>query len=184
MGSSVFVRICPYLSDFVKKNCKFLIFSTFNPLKILVFLAKLPKIHYLCNVTKQLREWRQRRHIWVVTYTKQPNLHKILMIIKTYQKSHLAHLFSPNLSQESANRRLRRWINGDQKLCENLRKVGFFDHQRDHFFTKKEVELLFEYIGEPCNWLIFNILNNPKVSKCQSVKVSNSFRATKIPANK
>ena len=40
---------------------------------------------------------------------------------------------------------------GDQKLCEELRKVGFFDHQRDHFFTKKEVELLFEYIGEPCN---------------------------------
>ena len=36
-----------------------------------------------------------------------------------------------------------------QKLCEELRKVGFFDHQRDHFFTKKEVELLFEYIGEP-----------------------------------
>ncbi|MCF2611252.1 hypothetical protein I6E75_13585 [Prevotella copri] len=29
--------------------------------------------------------------------------------------------------------------------------MGFFDHQRDHFFTKKEVELLFEYIGEPCN---------------------------------
>ena len=73
------------------------------------------------------------------------------MIIKTDQKSHLAHLFSPNLSQESANRRLRRWIIGDQKLCEELRKVGFFDHQRDHFFTKKEVELLFEYIGEPCN---------------------------------
>ena len=115
------VRICPYLSDFVKKNCKFLIFSTFNPLKILVFLAKLPKIHYLCNVTKQLREWRQRRHIWVVTCTNQPTLHKILMIIKTYQKSHLAHLFF---------------------TC-------FFDHQRDHFFTKKEVELLFEYIGEP-----------------------------------
>ena len=130
MGSSVFVRICPYLSDFVKKNCKFLIFSTFNPLKILVFLAKLPKIHYLCNVTKQLR--------------------------RSYQKSHLAHLFSPNLSQESANRRLRRWINGDQKLCENLRKVGFFDHQRDHFFTKKEVELIFEYIGDPYNWLEYN----------------------------
>ena len=178
------VRICPYLSDFVKKNCKFLIFSTFNPLKILVFLAKLPKIHYLCNVTKQLREWRQRRHIWEVTYTNQPTLHITRMIIKTYQKSHLAHLFSPNLSQESANRRLRRWINGDQKLCEELRKVGFFDHQRDHFFTKKEVELLFEYIGEPCKWLNINILNNSKVSRCQSVKVSNSFRAAKIPANK
>ena len=94
------------------------------------------------------------------------------MIIKTYQKSHIAHLFSPNLSQESANRRLRRWINGDQKLCEELRKVGFFDHQRDHFFTKKEVELLFEYIGEPCKWLNINILNNSKVSRCQGVKVS------------
>ena len=80
------------------------------------------------------------------------------MIIKTYQKSHLARLFSPELSQESANRRLRRWINGDRKLCEELRKVGFFDHQRDHFFTKKEVELLFEYIGEPCNWLNITIL--------------------------
>ena len=102
------------------------------------------------------------------------------MIIKTYQKSHLAHLFSPNLSQESANRRLRRWIIGDQKLCEELRKVGFFDHQRDHFFTKKEVELLFEYIGEPCNWLNINILNNSRCQRCQGVKVSNSFRATKF----
>ena len=94
------------------------------------------------------------------------------MIIKNYRKSHLAHLFSPNLSQESANRRLRRWIIGDQKLCEELRKVGFFDHQRDHFFTKKEVELLFEYIGEPCNWLNITILNNSRCQRCQGVKVS------------
>ena len=71
------------------------------------------------------------------------------MLIKSYLKSQLAQLYSPNLSQESARRRLNRWISGDKQLCDALREVGYFDHQKDHYFTKREVALLFEFIGDP-----------------------------------
>ena len=71
------------------------------------------------------------------------------MLIKSYPKSFLAKCFSPELSEDSASRRLRRWIDGDRTLKEELQKIGYFDHQRSQYFTKKEVALLFEYIGEP-----------------------------------
>ena len=35
------------------------------------------------------------------------------------------------------------------KLCDALREVGYFDHQKDHYFTKREIALLFEFIGDP-----------------------------------
>ena len=71
------------------------------------------------------------------------------MLIKSYPKSFLAKCFSPELSEDSASRRLRRWIDGDIELKNELQKIGYFDHQRSKYFTKKEVALLFEYIGEP-----------------------------------
>lgn len=71
------------------------------------------------------------------------------MIIKSYPKSHLAHLYSPELSLKSAKARLNRWINGDRDLKAALHAIGYFDHQHDHYFTKREVALLFEYIGDP-----------------------------------
>lgn len=71
------------------------------------------------------------------------------MIVKSYPKSHLAHLYSPELSPKSAKARLNRWINGDRDLVAALRNVGYFDHQHDHYFTRREVALLFEYIGDP-----------------------------------
>ena len=71
------------------------------------------------------------------------------MLIKSYPKTHLAKCYSPELSEDSALRRLRRWINGDRDLKSELQKIGYFDHQRSQYFTKKEVALLFEYIGEP-----------------------------------
>lgn len=71
------------------------------------------------------------------------------MLIKSYSKSYLAKRFSPELSEKSASRRLRRWIDGDRDLKTELQKIGYFDHQRAQYFTKQEVALLFEYIGEP-----------------------------------
>lgn len=71
------------------------------------------------------------------------------MLIKTYPKSTIYKLYSPTLTQDAARRRLNRWINGDRDLQAALSAVGYFEHRRDHYFTKREVALLFEYIGEP-----------------------------------
>ena len=60
------------------------------------------------------------------------------------------------------------------KTMRRTPKSGIFRPSARPFFTKKEVELLFEYIGKPCNWLIFNVLNfeGVKVSKCHGVKLN------------
>lgn len=71
------------------------------------------------------------------------------MIIKSYPKSHIYQLYSPGMSPDSARRRLNRWINGDRDLKAALHDVGYFEHKNDHYFTKREVALLFEYIGDP-----------------------------------
>lgn len=71
------------------------------------------------------------------------------MIIKSYPKNHLCSMYFPTLNQDSARRKLNRWINGDRDLVAALRNVGYFDHQHDHYFTRREVALLFEYIGDP-----------------------------------
>ena len=71
------------------------------------------------------------------------------MIIKSYSKSHLAQLYAPELSPKAATNRLARWINGDRDLKAALHDIGYFEHKNDHYFTKKEVALLFEYIGDP-----------------------------------
>lgn len=71
------------------------------------------------------------------------------MIIKTYQKSHLAQLYSPELTTKAALRKLSRWINGDRDLKSALSAIGYFEHKNDRYFTRHEVALLFEYIGDP-----------------------------------
>jgi len=71
------------------------------------------------------------------------------MIIKSYSKAELAHLYAPELSPKGAHNRLGRWINGDQQLLKALSQVGYFRHQQNHYFTKQEVEILVEFLGEP-----------------------------------
>lgn len=71
------------------------------------------------------------------------------MTIKSYPKAHLAHLYAPELSPRAAVNRLNRWINGDRDLKAALQNIGYFEHKNDHYFTKREVALLFEYIGDP-----------------------------------
>ena len=71
------------------------------------------------------------------------------MLIKTYPKNFLAQRYMPELKPRSASRAMNRWISGDKTLMEELRKVGYFEHIKNHYYTKQEVALLFEYIGEP-----------------------------------
>jgi len=71
------------------------------------------------------------------------------MTVKSYSKAELAHLYAPELTPTGARVRLNRWINGDQDLLRSLSNVGYFRHQQNHYFTKQEVQILFEFLGEP-----------------------------------
>jgi len=72
-----------------------------------------------------------------------------IMIIKSYSKAELAHLYAPGLSANGARGRLNRWINGDRDLLKSLSEVGYFTHQQNHYFTKQEVAIILDYLGEP-----------------------------------
>ncbi len=69
------------------------------------------------------------------------------MEIRPYSKSELAHAYAPDISQQSAVKRLVTWIKINGELSENLRRAGYYKNQR--MFTSKQVSLIFEYIGEP-----------------------------------
>ena len=100
--------------------------------------CKIINIYYLCTIITFIFNNNNR--------ILHPTKH---MLIKSYPKAHIAHLYSPELSAHSARNRLNRWISGDKQLCAALRDVGYFDHQKDHYFTKREIALLFEFIGDP-----------------------------------
>lgn len=67
--------------------------------------------------------------------------------IKSYTKGELAHLYNPTQCYVSAVRTLRKWINRNEKLREDLSASGYIPSQ--HTFTPKQVELIFTYLGRP-----------------------------------
>lgn len=69
------------------------------------------------------------------------------MRIATYSKRELAMLYAPNLSGKSAVNRLVKWISINKPLSDELQKVGYRKTQR--VFTCKQVELIFDFLGEP-----------------------------------
>ena len=139
----------PYLSVFVKIISKFLIFNAFKLHIIRNFLAKQEKICYLCIVAKQLwsgaKEDILRGNVHETTnlciqINDHQNLSKIASCTPVFTK------FEPIIGK-STTPQMDKWR---PKTMRRAPQSRLFDHQRDHFFTKKEVELLFEYIGEPC----------------------------------
>ena len=66
---------------------------------------------------------------------------------RTFGRTELAQLYSPDLTAEAAWRKLKRWIalNGD--LTARLTELGYRPSQRS--FTPKMVEFIFYYLGEP-----------------------------------
>ena len=66
---------------------------------------------------------------------------------RTFGRTELAQLYSPDLTAEAAWRKLKRWIalNGD--LTQELLKLGYTPSQRS--FTPKMVACIFHYLGEP-----------------------------------
>jgi hypothetical protein len=67
--------------------------------------------------------------------------------IQQYTKFALASAYFPESSYAAANRRLRRWIAGNQDLQAQLAETGY--QQSQHHFTARQTALIFEYFGEP-----------------------------------
>lgn len=69
------------------------------------------------------------------------------MKIQAYSKKELALAYAPNLSMSGALNRLAEWIRHNPALVRALEETGYTVRQR--VFTCKQVELIFEYLGEP-----------------------------------
>lgn len=68
-------------------------------------------------------------------------------VIKTYLKVVLARLYNPHLSDEGAMRKMRRWINRQPQLKEQMAALQV--SPTDRHYTPKQVRLIVEYLGEP-----------------------------------
>ena len=67
--------------------------------------------------------------------------------IHSYTKSELAQLYFPGVPRSSALRRLNRYINNAHGLLPALLATGY--RVNDRHFTRRQVQLIFEYLGEP-----------------------------------
>lgn len=71
------------------------------------------------------------------------------MEIKAYSKKELAVAYGQNMSMSGALNRLREWICGNPELMEALKRTGYDPQKKTHLFTRYQVALIFEYLGEP-----------------------------------
>lgn len=67
--------------------------------------------------------------------------------MRTYSKMELAQLYMPTLSPFTARLQLMRWIADNDELQQALRATGYNKHNK--LFTPKQVELIFNHLGEP-----------------------------------
>ena len=59
----------------------------------------------------------------------------------------LAMAYAPELSNNAARKRLKKWLNINPQLMQSLREAGYRDRQR--VLTPRQVEVIYEYLGEP-----------------------------------
>lgn len=69
------------------------------------------------------------------------------MQVKSYTKKELALAYSPAVSMTAALNRLASWIKTNKALSAALEQTGYQVRQR--VFTCRQVELIFEYLGQP-----------------------------------
>ena len=62
-------------------------------------------------------------------------------------KSQLAQLYMPDKKRRTATNRLSEWINYCPQLLTALLATGYKKKQKD--FTPAQVQLIYEYLGEP-----------------------------------
>ena len=68
-------------------------------------------------------------------------------ITKTYGRTELAQLYSPDLTPDAAWRLLKHWISFNRELSRELHDMGYSQRQRT--FTPRQVGRIFYYLGEP-----------------------------------
>ena len=68
-------------------------------------------------------------------------------ITRIYGRTELAQLYCPELTADAAWRKLKRWIELNRDLAQELQKLGYTHSQRT--FTPKMVACIFYYLGEP-----------------------------------
>lgn len=66
-----------------------------------------------------------------------------------FTKFQIALQYFPELMDRPkvALQKLRRWIRQSEGLCEALARTGY--RQQQLTFSKRQVELIYEYLGEP-----------------------------------
>lgn len=68
-------------------------------------------------------------------------------LIKAYGWQELAVLYAPELTPESASKRLGYWIRYHPNLSQALQEAGWKKGQR--VLTPLQVEVIIKYLGEP-----------------------------------
>lgn len=67
--------------------------------------------------------------------------------IRSYGRTELALLYSPQISPDAAWRKLHRWIDRYPGLTDRLRALGYDGHTRS--FTSQQVRAIVDALGEP-----------------------------------
>jgi hypothetical protein len=67
--------------------------------------------------------------------------------IRVYGKGELARMYFPRISEESAVKRLMRWIHKSEELKRELKQYDY--KERERTFTGRQVEAIFYHLGEP-----------------------------------
>ena len=68
-------------------------------------------------------------------------------IHKDYGRTELALRYAPTLTPDAAWKKLKRWINLNRDLTQELAQLGYTPHQRS--FTPRMVSRIMYYLGEP-----------------------------------
>lgn len=68
-------------------------------------------------------------------------------VVKSYLKADLAVLYNPHLPVVYAMRKLRGWIRVNAPLYALMYQGG--EGKNDHSYSRRQVRLIVEYIGEP-----------------------------------
>lgn len=67
--------------------------------------------------------------------------------IREYGRTELAQLYSPDITPESAWKKLKTWIGLFPGLNKQLSSLGY--HHRQRIFTPAQVRAIIDAIGEP-----------------------------------
>ena len=65
----------------------------------------------------------------------------------TLSLTELALAYAPGLSEASARKRLREWLNFSPDLMKRLRAAGY--RQRQRVPTPRQVKIIYDHLGEP-----------------------------------